>query len=547
MSMAFEAGNIVKDQSFIISPPELKNWQALQIFSLFRFTLALIFLTLCHFDIGPSFLGQLSPALFLLIVDFYVAGTVICMLGAYFKKPEYDLQVNVPILFDFLALTLLMHLSGGLVSGLGLLLVAIVAAHSLLAPIALAMLGAALSSSLILAEQLYMHLTNPFVSPMYSQAGILGFCIFVTAFIAARLKNRMYHMQRLAYVRGIRLTNSLKLNAQVVAFMQQGVLVLNSDKNIQLINSAALRLLSIGEQQVNHLEDLPLRFQQAFKQWFDDNTDEVFQVSKDSAEIRISGSLLNEDNMITGYIIFIHDIIKEAQKAQHMKLALLGTFAANIAHEIRNPLSSVKHAAQLLNESSELPDNDVQLVNMIKDNCDRMNTVIKNVLSISKKQSHSPQVLDINNFMRDFIEQFNPPGLPKTQINFEALVSQTYISIDPSQLRQMLINLCENGLRYSMRKMNQPKLDIIMKDVPHRNSINIHIRDYGSGIDGRDAKHMFEPFYTTENQGSGLGLYISREICQMNGGDIHYQATDTGADFCIQLPRTQETRYYDSA
>lgn len=548
MSTAQPQNHQIKDYSFVTSPPELKNWQALQVFSLFRFILAIIFLLLGHFKLGPSFLGQFNQTLFLNTIEIYVTVSVLGMIGTFLKKPDYDLQVNIPIFFDFLFLTLLMHFSGGLVSGLGLLLVAIVAAHSLLAPTLLALLGAAIASSFILVEQIYIYFSHAPIQAMYSQAGILGFCIFVTAWICARLKHRMHRMQQLAYDRGIRLANSMKLNTQVVAFMQQGVIVLNNDKNIQLINSAALRLLAIDERQVNQLADLPIRFQQAFDQWFAASIDEVFQVSKDAKEVRLSGTQLSEHNSLTGYVIFIHDISKEAQKAQHMKLALLGALAANIAHEIRNPLSSVKHAAQLLNESPALPEHDVQLVNMIKDNCDRMNTVIKNVLSLSKKQSCCPQVLDLNKFMHQFISQFNPPGLPPVQIQFQHLKSQTYISIDPSQLRQMLVNLCENGLRYSMRKINQPKLNIIMQDDANGNFIKIHIQDYGDGIDGRDAKHMFEPFYTTENQGSGLGLYISREISQMNGGDIYYQQSDTlGADFCIQLPRTQEIRSYDSA
>lgn len=539
----------LKEQSFISSPPELKNWPALQVFSFFRFLLATTFVILSHFQIGPIFLGQLDRVLFLTTVDAYLGASILGLIGAILKRPNYDLQVNIPIFFDFLAITLLMHSSGGIGTGLGILMVIIVAAHSLLAPKLLALLGAALSSTAILAEQIYVHITHSMIAPLFSQAGLLGLCIFVTAIIAAQLKQRMYKMQQLAYSRGVRLQTSLKLNAQVVAFMQEGVIVLDQNQRIQLINSAALRMLCIAaDKQVHHFEDLPIRFQQAFNKWFFENEEELFQVSKDSPEIRLSGSPLSDEDNATGYVIYIHDISKAAQKAQHMKLALLGSLAANIAHEIRNPLSSVSHAAQLLNESPALKENDSKLVHMIKDNCDRMNTVIKNVLSMSKKQSSNPEVLDINEYMHHFVDQFNPPGLPPIQMRFKPLQEKCFVNIDPTQLRQMLINLCENGLRYSMRQTNQPKLDIVMACNESNNAIMIHIRDYGPGIDGRDAKHMFEPFYTTESHGSGLGLYISREICQMNGGDIYYKAEENGGStFSIQLPRTQETRIYGSA
>lgn len=529
---------------------EKQNWQALLVFSIFRCCLATTFLIFIVFKVGPAYLGYLNPTLFKVITSFYLFISLFALFYAFKKKVDFDLQVNVPIFFDILCLTFMMHLSGGVLSGLGLLLIIIVASHSLLAQRLLALSGAALSSCAILAEELYLHFSHLVVQPAYSQAGLLGFSIFVTAIISSGLRKRMDNMRALAYAQGIKLANSLQLNTQVVTTMQEGVIAFDHEKNIQLINSAAFKMLNLNHDQIyQHLKDLPMRFQQAYQEWQKNQTDEIFQISKHSAEIRLSGqNLIHEFQQATGQVIFIHDISKESQKAQYMKLAILGNLAANIAHEIRNPLSSVSHAAQLLNEGSDTHLENQHLIKIIRDNCDRMNTIIKNVLNISKKQTDSPEIIDINHFIQIFIRDFRPSHLPEVTIEFKPLPHPEKVFMDSSQLRQVLVNLCENGLRYSFANTQKAHLIIALETQSSPNVLLIHIQDFGKGIDGRDTKHMFEPFYTTEKNGSGLGLYLAREICQINGGQIlYYPLEPFGSDFCIQLPVYQEIQHYDQA
>ncbi|HET9843033.1 MAG TPA: ATP-binding protein [Gammaproteobacteria bacterium] len=538
---------VEESNSFIQSPIESQNWQALQIFSLFRFILASTFFILSKFDLGLTFVNITNKTWFMTITEVYLALSFLSLIGCVFKKPDFDLQVNLPIFFDILAITLLMHMSGGLLNGIGLLLIVIVAAHSLLAQSLLALCGASIASCAILTEQVYIHFTHSKIPTAYSQAGMLGLSIFAIALVAIWLKRRLQNMQHLAYTRGLKLATSLQLNAQVIAFMQEGVVVFDNNFNIQLINGAACRLLGIPiSQPMQHLMDLPVRFQAAFEAWKQQQSEEIFQIQKNTPEIRISGSVLSPSGTVMGTVIFIHDISKESQKAQHLKLALLGSLAANIAHEIRNPLSSVSHAAQLLNETYREDKENQSLVNIIKDNCDRMNIVIKNVLTISKKQNARPELINLNSFLKKFIEDLQPPGLPHVEINLSCFTKELFVFIDPTQLHQMLVNLCENGLRYSMRYYNKPRLDIILEENLDLGEVEIHIIDFGHGIDGRDVKHVFEPFYTTEPHGSGLGLYITKELCQMNGGEIHYQQAPTGgSDFSMTLPLYQETKQYD--
>lgn len=533
-----------RDHSYLVSPPELKNWTALLVFNLFRLTLGITFVIFGFLQSKPSFLGKDGYLLFSWCTYGYVILAVIGLYCAIKRKPNYDIQSNIPVFFDILVITLIMHLSGGISTGLGLLLIIIAAAQSLLAPMLLAFLGASMATCAILAEQIYHQIVYQDTS--FSQAGLLGLAIFVSVFLLTSLKKRMYKMQQLAFTRGLRLATSLKLNTQVVTFMQEGVIVFDSNHDIQLINAAAKRLLTIKpNEQPNHILDLPARFAQALDAWLETQQDEIFQIRKDTAEIRLSGTKLTQDAPDSDYVIFIHDISKDNQKAQHMKLALLGSLAANIAHEIRNPLSSASHAGQLLFESHHLKEDDKKLVTMIIDNCQRMNTVIKNVLNLSKKQQSNPKDLDIVPFLSNFIDSFKPQGFDDMVIEFQPPSTHWHIHIDPNQLHQMLVNLCENGLRYSFRHINLAKLEIKIQANQEDQTLQIHIIDFGPGIDGRDANHMFEPFYTTESNGSGLGLYISREICQIHGGDIRYKpGEDCGSDFYIQLPLVMEAQKY---
>lgn len=542
----------MSDQARIDDPDHLlansqHNWQALLVFSLFRFGLSATLLILGFFQVEPLFLGKVDYTLFSICTYVYLGAAIVFLFGAIKRKPAFEIQANGPVLFDILALTLMMHLSGGLSSGLGLLLIIIAASHSLLAPTGFALLGASMATCAILTEQIVAKLH--YNETAFAQAGLLGLAIFVTVLVLVRLKHRMHSMQQLAYIRGQRLATSLKLNTQVVAFMQEGVIVFSPSHDIQLINSAAMRMLGLKDKhQPSHMTDLPVRFVQALNRWHEDPQDEIFQVKKEASELRLSGIRLNETAQATDYVIFVHDISKDNQKAQHMKLALLGSLAANIAHEIRNPLSTVSHAAQLLSESRNFMDQEKKLVWMIIENCQRMNTVIKNVLNMSKRQQAKPIDLEIVSYMEKFLKQFKPQGFTEVDINYEAPLNHYYVHIDPTQLHQMLVNLCENGLRYSMRHIGEPKLSIELVINQDDQLLQIHILDFGQGIDGRHAKHMFEPFYTTESSGSGLGLYISREICQMNGGDIRYQPREEmGSDFFIQLPFKREVIQVDSA
>ncbi len=519
------------------------NWQALQIVGLFRFCLGVTLFLLMQLGPGTTSLGFIQPVFFLITVECYIGLSVLSLIGAISKRPDYFLQANVPIFFDIFCVVLLTHFSGGIITGLGLLLVVVVAAHTLLTSSLYAYGGAAVATSCLLGEQLYSHFSSSVVEPAFMQAGILGFCIFVTVMVCTWLRHRLVRMQRLALIRGTKLETSLRLNTQVVSHMQEGVLVIDHERSITLINSAALRLLGLFDQHPTHCNDLPLRFSQALDAWLTTMTkSEPIQLVKGAAKIQISGEVLGEGDH-QHWVVFLHDLGKEAQQAQHMKLALLGNLAANIAHEIRNPLSAVSHAAQILEESVDSSTQQGQLLAIIQENSSRMNTVIKNVLSLSKKEPINPTVLNLREYLETFVCEFSPSNIQDVMIELEFVSpEELLIFIDPSQLRQVMVNLCENGLRYSLRYVHEAKVKIEVNIESHH--VVIHIIDYGQGIETQHRDHIFEPFYTTESHGSGLGLYITREICQMHHGDIQLLGTEHGGCcFQIKLPLASEANY----
>lgn len=514
------------------------HWQILRLFNLYRVVLAVGFLAITHFQVQINFLGAFDEILYQQATLTYLIISLTVLLFSVLFKYQYAWQANLPIFVDIIAIIFIMHASGGLISGVGILLIVIVAAHSLLYPGKLSYLSAAVSTIGLLIEQSYTVLIQHIPSYLYPQAGLLSTVIFATSFVTNILSQRARKSQLIVKNQAEQLATSQQLNAHIVSAMHAGVLVLDNQYRIRLINEAARILLGIqSEKSIHQLSDLPPKFQYYFNEWrhlgkkFDPT-----QITPISPEARLSFHTLG-DGLPVGTLIFIYDAAEETRHAQDLKLTSLGHLTANIAHELRNPLGAASHAAQLLAESQALLPDDQHLVRMIKESCDRMNIVIKNVLSLSgRKPPHTEEILLVP-WLEQFIQNLVIPHMPQSEITLSYETKKIAIKADPSQLTQILINLCENGLRYSLKQNHKATvhLNVSVTDTPPATYIDVI--DNGPGISPAISKHIFEPFFTTENSGSGLGLYIARELSQMNGARLDYFSSEKGCQFRITLPQ----------
>ncbi len=232
-------------------------------------------------------------------------------------------------------------------------------------------------------------------------------------------------------------------------------------------------------------------------------------------------------------MIHLDDVNQHAQEVQHMKLASLGRFTASIAHELRNPLGAVGHAAQLLEESEQLNVDDRRLVDIITAHTDRMNSVIKNILQLSRREQTNPSEINLSFWLNDFIKEFSSHEINSLDIKTEIKCDDIKVWMDASQLNQVMTNLCVNGSRHSLANSGIAKL-LVKAGMQEANQPYVEIVDYGQGVTKEYEQQIFEPFFTTEHQGTGLGLYIAKELCEANQASLRYtQAAHGGACFRI--------------
>jgi len=231
-----------------------------------------------------------------------------------------------------------------------------------------------------------------------------------------------------------------------------------------------------------------------------------------------------------GVVIFLEDLSRVQQQAQQLKLASLGRLTANIAHEIRNPLSAINHATELLLEESALRNpSHARLLQIIHDNAQRLDRMVQDVLKLNRRDRAVREEFDLGDYLETFAAEFcEIEKVPAGIIRVEAQVEAS-ISFDRSHLNQIMWNLCRNALRYCQKKPGS--IVVSVRPGPRRGTIELDVVDDGMGIAESLRANLFEPFFTTASSGTGLGLYIAREICEANAATLEYVERPVGAQF----------------
>ncbi|MFT4676997.1 MAG: two-component system sensor histidine kinase PilS (NtrC family), partial [Candidatus Azotimanducaceae bacterium] len=259
----------------------------------------------------------------------------------------------------------------------------------------------------------------------------------------------------------------------------------------------------------------------------------TFHVDDDTPDLLATYSKVSSSDPQLDALVFIEDSTLVQQQAQQLKLVALGRLSASIAHEIRNPLGAISHAAQLLGESEKLDRGDLRLSEIIQTHSVRLNNVVENVLQMSRRKTAEPKNLQLNDWLDEFISDFKAGFSEKSDITVKLQDKMsTQLRFDPLHLSQILGNLCQNGLRYSKKKTSEAKLTIrvgVESDVQF-----IDVIDFGEGVAEDLIPNLFEPFYTTEVTGTGLGLYLSRELCEANSARLSY-SNRNGSRFRISF------------
>ncbi len=470
--------------------------------------------------------------------------SILAYLGWYFRKPNFTAQVLISGIVDIICLSLYISFLEQLRTGLGVLINVNVAILSLLVPGRLAIFFAAIASSmlLIICGMDYLYRTN-INGSIFFYSGIHGVGLFATAIVAWYLAKRLQTTELLAKQRGSQLADMQKINQHIVEKLNVGIIYLNQEAKIDVINSTAREILNYKDKHTPHyLCELSSLLDSNFSHYLGrySNNSRPYTVIIKGLSLRAQYVPTNESHAST-YLIILDDIRFITQQAQQLKLASLGRFTASIAHELRNPLGAIFHAVQLMGNTG-LSDEDKQLQQLIEKHCNRMNEVVKNVLQLSRREKSKPTQFNLVQFLKDFTADYSL--YQNCEFVIEAKIKKMIpIFFDISQLEQILVILCDNAVKHN-RHSPEP-VTIFFKLLANENRVILKVIDSGKGVDEAHQSQLFEPFFTTDRAGHGMGLYIARELTEINDARLRYDnSINNGCCFEIEFGN-KDIEYYE--
>ena len=521
-----------------VEEPDL-TWRVLTTLNVFRFLIAAVLLVLFFASGEPHMFGDRFPALFAAGAAAYLVFAVFFGLAIWQRWAAFSLQASAHLLVDIAVVSVLMYTSGGISSGLGGLLIVFVGAGSLVLPAQLPTIFAAIATFAILGEEIFAQFGG--VNADYPAAGLLSAIIFAMALAARPLSKRIQMSEALARQRGVDLKNLSELNEYIVQHLRESIVVIDSDDRVRLSNGSAARLLGVTEPDSGlHLSKMSEPLADYIGRWRNDqelSSHPEITMMGGGASARVTAHLapLGEDGIRNGpALVFLEDASLMNARVQQSKLASLGRLSASIAHEIRNPVGAMSHAAQLLGEADGLTTDDKRLTEIIQTHSSRVSHIIDNVLQLSRRESSRPERLALKPWLLDFAQEFTRTlELQEGEMSVADVPDSIEVRMDPSHLRQVLWNLCDNAVKYASETGG---ILVELHGGPEQGPGRpfLEVRDHGLGINPASAEKIFEPFFTERLGGTGLGLYISRELCELNRATLlHLDHPGGGSIFRI--------------
>lgn len=510
----------------------------MRFFNLYRCIIAAIFVGSYFLMQQPAWNAQYNGALYSRLALAYLAASLLANIFTWLKWPRFETQLTLQTSADIGFIVALMYAAGGVQSGFGILLVVAIAAASIISEGRLALFYAALATIALLLEQSYQLLVWNERYDDYSHAVMLSLSCFATAWLAHSFAKRAHQSEALASQRGIDLENLSQINELVIQEMPDGILVIDEHFRLRHHNMQAERLLGIKAHEAQTLDVYAPEMAALMRNWME-HSGEVgpgaVKLTIEERALSLRFTPVGTDRR-HGAVVFIEDWSQMQTQAQQLKLAALGRLTANIAHEIRNPLSAISHASQLLQEDEELDASSQRMLQIIADNVQRMDQMVKDVLELNRRDRTQQQTIGLPQFLEEFHEQFcKVEKVPQEGFVIEIYEPQADILFDRRHLNQILWNLCRNGWRHSQHKASS--LSLALFATASRHAVRLEVRDDGPGLSAEAMQHLFEPFFTTEADGTGLGLYIARELCEANGANIKYVPVDSGSLFTIYIKK----------
>jgi two-component system sensor histidine kinase PilS (NtrC family) len=510
----------------IIDRDPALSWRVLAVLNLYRVLVPMVLFGLYSLG-GARGFAVYSAQVFFGAAIFYLCFGVASVISVRRRLASANVQTILQAVIDMVVLILLLHTCGGVASGLGVLFLVPVGALAFLLPPRSALFLAAVAAIAILADTIWQQLGGTTDINSYATAGLLGAVLFVTAAGASFAAGRMRESEALVRQKDLDLANLAELSQYIVQHLRESLLVVDAADKIRLINESAAEILGDNHAVPGALVgEVSPRLLYSLSTWRQreqvENSPSSFVAADGARVIQPHFAPLGSSPGPT--LIFLEDTSLMAERVQQGKLAALGRLSASIAHEIRNPVGAMSHAGQLLAESPNVGAEERRLTDIIQSNSDRVSTIINNVLQLSRREATKPTRLKLGDWLEDFLDEFcQTMQVPEAQIGIHEDANNLEVRFDPSHLHQVVWNLCDNAMKYGDAR-DGISFDIKLGRLNPSNRPYLEVSDRGPGIEPQAIDRIFEPFFTGRKGGTGLGLFIARELCQLNRAILLYES-----------------------
>ena len=437
---------------------------------------------------------------------------------------------------DIAFIALLMYAGGSL--PLPILLFPQLAASGWLLRSQMAFFHAALASSVLIAVDTWRLIDGLIAPAQILQTGLVGFGYFAIVGVATALGRYTKASEDLAAQRGIDVANLEQVNRLIIQDMQDGVLVVDLNGVVRGHNAQVTRLLGgFGRMRGGmRLAQFSSILHDYWRRWQEDFAEPLppFKVEATQRLLRVRlvriGSGLNG-----GTLIYLEDLGRAQGEAQQIKLAAMGRLTASIAHEVRNPLSAINQAAQLLEEDGSVAPEGQRLLMMIRTNAKRIDRIVGEVLQLNRRDRKQPEVIALGDFMHSLVDEIvQAESMAAGAVSIQA-PPELAVIFDRGHLNQIVWNLVRNAWQHCQKK--DASIRVVVRPGYMGDAVICELSDDGPGIPAELRAQIFEPFFTTRPGGTGLGLYIARELADANGAALELLPKGPGANFRLTLKR----------
>ncbi|MET0504700.1 MAG: HAMP domain-containing sensor histidine kinase [Luteibacter sp.] len=457
------------------------------------------------------------------------------------------LIVSIGLTLDIAAALLALVLMHDVRMGVAMMLAVNIATGALLLPFRLSMFFAALATLGMLGHSLFDLEDTTSSDRELVEYALFGAAYFACASLCYVLGRNIRASEALAEQRGIDLANLSQVNELIIRRMKTGVLLVDEGNRIHQLNESAWMLMGNPSADQRDLGSLAPELSRRLYHWrTSGKLDESATMLADGTpEVvpRFSRLAPNDDSHV---LIFLDDTSLVSRRAEELTLSSLGRLSASIAHEIRNPLAAIHYSAQLLAESTDMNDGDLRMVEIINNHCSRLNEIIENILQLSRRERSRPETLDLSQWVHHFVTEYRQGNDLGSDILRAVSGSEPVAAVaDPQHLQQVIWNLVQNALRYG-RLPGEPARVMLVARHSEAGIPILEVIDRGPGIPPKVAAQIFEPFFTTHEYGTGLGLYLARQMTEANQAALEYVRV-AGGGSCFRISLTPPARTASAA